>query len=65
MSYFRHAPQQPGEPLLFTLSRSDDSVVADFFLGDLKKTMRTMEAAAWRDHRERTLRPVEVGETGP
>ena len=49
MSYFRYGAQPPSERLLFTLGRSDGSVVADFVLGDLKETMRTIEAAAWRD----------------
>lgn len=40
------------------MSRSDDSVVADFVLGDLKETIRTIEAA-WRDHRKRKLRPID------
>ena len=65
VSYFRYGPQPPDERLLFTLSRSDDSIVADFVLGDLKETMRTIEAAAWRDHRKRTLRPVDGEQTGP
>ena len=65
VSYCRYGPMQPFEPLLLTLSRSDDSVVDDFVLGDLKETMRTIEAAAWRDHRGRTLRAVDDEESGP
>ena len=65
VSYFRYGPQPPDEALLFTLSRPDDTVVADFYLGDLKETLREIDAAAWRDHREGTLRAIDGGEDAP
>ncbi len=65
VSYCRYGPLQPSVPLLLTLSRSDDLVVDDFVLGDLKETMRTIEVAAWRDHREQTLHAVDDEELRP
>ncbi len=64
VSYRRYGPLKPSEPLLLTLSRADDSIVADFVLEDPKETLRTIEVAAWRDHREHTLHAVD-GEAGP
>jgi len=49
---------------VFTLSRPDHSTVADFVLGDLKEVMRAIEVAAWRDHRGRTLRPIDGEKPG-
>ncbi len=65
ISYCRYRPLQPSGPLLLTLSRSDDSVVDDFVLGELEETLRTIEVAAWRDHRGRAIRAVDGEEPGP
>ena len=65
VSYCRYGPLQPSGPMLLTLSRADDSVVADFVPKDLKVTMRALKDAAWRDYRERTIRAVDHEEPGP
>lgn len=66
VSYCRYGPLLPGDPLVLTLSRTDDdSVVADFVLEDREETLRSIRIAAWRDHRERTLRLIDGGEDGP
>ena len=56
----RGLPEDPfsGE---FRLERPDGSTVATFPLK--RDNLKTIERAAWRDHRERTLRPVEDEET--
>ena len=60
VSYCRYGPMLPGDPFVLTLSRTaDDSVVADFVWEEREETLRAIRVAAWRDHRERTLRLVD------
>ena len=56
----RRLPEDPFSEE-FRLERPDGSTVATFPLE--RDNLKAIERAAWRDHRERTLRPVEDEET--
>lgn len=56
----RYWPDDPFSEV-FKLERPDRSAVATFSLE--RDNLKAIERAAWRDHREHTLRPIEDEQT--